>query len=56
MPANVIALKEELDAKKVRLLELETENGEMKSLIEQMTREVQQLRQKTASAQKPKDD
>ena len=30
----MIAQKEELDAKKVRLLELETENGEMKTLIE----------------------
>ena len=34
MPAHMIAQKEELDAKKVRLLELETENGEMKTLIE----------------------
>ena len=40
----------------MRLLELETENGEMKTLIDQMTREVQSLREKTASAQKPRDD
>ena len=30
-------LKDELDFKKVRLLELEAENGEMKTQIEQMT-------------------
>ena len=39
-----MSLKNELDLKKVRMLELETENGEMKSLIEQMTREVQNLK------------
>ena len=38
------SLKNELDMKKVRMLELETENGEMKTLIEQMTREVQNLK------------
>ena len=39
-----LSLKNELDLKKVRVLELETENGEMKTLIEQMTREVQNLK------------
>ena len=39
-----MSLKNELDLKKVRMLELETENGEMKTLIEQMTREVQNLK------------
>lgn len=34
------SLKDELDLKKVRLLELETENGELKTLIESMTKEV----------------
>ena len=29
-----MSLKNELDLKKVRMLELETENGEMKTLIE----------------------
>ena len=38
------SLKEELDLKKVRMLELETENGELKTLIEQMTKEVQLLK------------
>ena len=37
---NRQSMKEELDQKKVMLLELETENGEMKTLIEQMTKEV----------------
>ena len=37
---NRQSLKEELDQKKVMLLELETENGEMKTLIEQMSKEV----------------
>ena len=41
------SLKDELDFKKVRLLELETENGEMKTLIEQMTREMQNLKDQT---------
>ena len=39
-----MSIKNELDLKKVRMLELETENGEMKTLIEQMTREVQNLK------------
>ena len=39
------SLKNELDLKKVRMLELETENGEMKTLVEQMTREVQNLKE-----------
>ena len=39
-----MSLKNELDLKKVRMLELETENGEMKTLIEQMTREMQNLK------------
>ena len=34
-------LKEELDQKKVRLLELETENGELKTIVEQMTKAMQ---------------
>lgn len=34
------SLKDELDFKKVRLLELETENGEMKTHIEKMTLEI----------------
>jgi len=44
-PTHLQGLKDDLDAKKVRLLELETENGELKALIEQMTREVQGLRE-----------
>ena len=34
------------------MLELETENGEMKTLIEQMTREVQMLKDQTTNKQK----
>ena len=44
------SLKDELDLKKVRLLELETENGELKTLIESMTKEVQTLRDQTTAA------
>ena len=45
-------LKEELDQKKVRLLELETENGELKTIVEQMTKAMQsQAVQKEAEGQ-----
>ena len=37
---NRRSLKDELDIKKVKMLELETENGELKTMIEQMTKEV----------------
>ena len=37
---NRRSLKDELDIKKVKMLELETENGELKTMIEQMAKEV----------------
>ena len=40
-----MSIKNELDLKKVRMLELETENGELKTMIEQMTKEVQNLKE-----------
>lgn len=42
-----MTLKDELDVKKVRILELETENGEMKTMIEHMAREVKILKETT---------
>ena len=41
-------LKYELDQKKVRLLELETENGELKTLIEQMTKDAKIMKSKVS--------
>jgi hypothetical protein len=38
------SLKEELDLKKVRLLELETENGELRTIVEQMTKAMQTIK------------
>ena len=38
------SLKEELDLKKIRLLELETENGELRTIVEQMTKAMQTVK------------
>lgn len=42
-----MSLKDELDIKKVRILELETENGELKTVIETMSSEIRTLRKGT---------
>ena len=42
------SLKEELDLKKVRLLELETENGELRTIVEQMTKAMQTVKDQAA--------
>ena len=41
---NGTNLKGELDEKKVRILELETENGELKTVIEQLSKDMQNIR------------
>jgi predicted nucleic acid-binding Zn-ribbon protein len=38
-------VKNEIDMKNVRILELETENGELKTIIEQMTKEIGTIRE-----------
>ena len=42
-----LSYKEQLDHKKVRVLELETENGELKTMIEQLTKNAQAAPQQT---------
>ena len=42
-----MSLKDELDMKKVKILELETENGEMRTIIEQLNKEVKTLKEES---------
>ena len=48
------SLKDELDFKKVKLLELEAENGEMRTLVESLSKEIAELRERAPKSTDPK--